>query len=157
MLGEPALVSPDGNEHLLEPRAAALLALAALEPGATRRRLAALLWPDSDPANARQALRQQLLRLRKLAGGELVEGRDALKLAGHVKSDVGDGIGGGTLLGSFDYGEGDELAHWVARERERLHRATADRLGGLLAQAETAGGPRRRVACRAAAVGGRPA
>lgn len=140
LLGEPALVSPNGNEHLLEPRAAALLALAALEPGATRRRVAALLWPDSEPANARQALRQQLLRLRKLGGGELLEGRDALKLAGHVKSDVGDGTSGdGMLLGSFDYGEGDELARWVARERERLHRGTADRLGGLLAQAEAAG------------------
>ena len=37
-------------------RAAGLLALVALEPGITRARAAALLWPDSD--NARQALRQ---------------------------------------------------------------------------------------------------
>jgi DNA-binding SARP family transcriptional activator len=139
LLGEPALVSPEGSEHLLEPRAAALLALAALEPGATRRRVAALLWPDSESANARQALRQQLLRLRKLGGGELLGGRDALKLAAHVKSDVGDDTAGGTLLGSFDYGEGDELARWVANARERLHRGMADRLGGLLAKAEAAG------------------
>ena len=113
LLGDPALCSPDGDEFPLERRAAALLALAALEPGISRRRAATLLWPDSDESNARQALRQQLLRLRKLGGGELLEGDTALHLAGHVTADVVRGKAGGILLGSFDYGDSDELARWV--------------------------------------------
>ena len=139
LLGDPALCSPEGTELPLERRAAALLALVALEPGISRRRAATLLWPDSDESNARQALRQQLLRLRKLGGAELLEGDTALHLAGHVTADVGRGKAGGILLGNFDYGDSDELARWVDQQRDRLRRNIVDRLVRSLAQAESDG------------------
>ena len=139
LLGDPALVSPDGVEHLLERRAAALLALAAIEPGVARRRAAALLWPDSDESNARQALRQQLLRLRKLGGGELLVGDGSLRLAGHVASDLATGHARAALLGSFDYGDAEELAQWVRRQRARLHRDGAERLAQALSTTEASG------------------
>ncbi len=139
LLGDPSLVSPDGVEHPLERRAAALLALAALEPGVSRRRVATLLWPDSDESNARQALRQQLLRLRKLGDGDVLTGNAALRLADDVECDVNDAGAAGTLLGSFAYGEGEELARWVENRRDSLHRGTAGRLERLLRDAEAAG------------------
>lgn len=54
--GEPTLILPDGRIRALEPRAAALLALVAIEGEVSRDRAAALLWSDS--ASSRGALRQ---------------------------------------------------------------------------------------------------
>ena len=79
LLGDPAVLLTDGRVRALEPRAAGLLALVALEPGVSRARAAALLWPDSD--NPRQALRQQIYRFRRDCGAALVEGDDALFIA----------------------------------------------------------------------------
>jgi DNA-binding SARP family transcriptional activator len=86
LLGDPALVAADGSIKSLERRAAGLLALVAFEPGVTRARAAALLWPDSD--NARQALRQQISRFKKNYAAELVRGEDALFLADGVAVDA---------------------------------------------------------------------
>ena len=135
LFGEPALLAPDGAQHLLERRSAALFALAALEPGIPRRRAAALLWPDSDEAHARQALRQQLLRLRKLAGVDLLEGGTSLRLFTGVEVERG----AGPLLGSLDYGDEDELAEWVSRRRDGQRERAAASLRESLAAAEAAG------------------
>ena len=56
----PRCVSPDGRELPLAPRDALLLAWLALEGATPRTRLAAMLWPDSAPETARNALRQRL-------------------------------------------------------------------------------------------------
>ena len=72
LLGDPVLESADGSVKAFERRAAGLLALVALEPGVTRARAAALLWPDSD--NARQALRQQIARFKRNYSVDLVRG-----------------------------------------------------------------------------------
>src|SRR5579859_1046738 len=138
LLGDPALISPEGTEHLLERRAAALLALAAIEPGVARRRVATLLWPDSNESNARQALRQQLLRLRKLGGTDLLVGDAALRLADYVHTDL-EAASRSTLLGGFDYGDTDELASWVGRERERMRRGTREQLARRVVRAEASG------------------
>lgn len=138
LLGEPALVSPQGGEHLLERRAAALLALAFLEPSLSRRRAAMLLWPDSEESNARQALRQQLLRMKKL-GGALVDGAPALRLAREVAVDLAGVGSGGRLLGAFEYADCEELARWVGHQRERLHRVATERLERELEVAEADG------------------
>ena len=63
----------------LRGRAAALVALAALEPGIHRERAAQMLWPDAP--NPRQNLRQQLLRFRQALGQPLIDGEDHLQLA----------------------------------------------------------------------------
>ncbi|MBL0141442.1 MAG: AAA family ATPase [Betaproteobacteria bacterium] len=139
LLGDPTLVDPDGIHHALEHRAAALFALVAIEPGIQRRRVASLLWPDSDDSRARQALRQQLLRIKKLAGEELVQGDAAMRLSTNLATDLRRGTSGGHFLGAHDYGDNEELGRWVRRQRDdRLHAAT-DKLARQLAEAEAAG------------------
>ena len=70
----------------LRGRAAALVALAALEPGISRERAAALLWPDAE--GARRNLRQQLLRFRQALGQPLLEGEDRLQPVSYTHLDV---------------------------------------------------------------------
>ncbi len=57
----------DGSSIALAPRDAALLAWLALEGPTPRARLAALLWPTSEPEAARNTLRQRLFHLKKHA------------------------------------------------------------------------------------------
>src|SRR5205085_7263507 len=111
---------------------------AVLEPGLTRRQAAAFLWPDSDEPNARQALRQQLLRLRRLCGTDLLGGEEAVRLDNQVSSDAAE-AGTAPLLGAFDYGDLEQLAHWVETARERLQRDGAQRIERALGEAEAAG------------------
>jgi len=55
----------DGSSSALAPRDAALLAWLALEGPTSRPQLAELLWPLSDPAAARNTLRQRLFHLKR--------------------------------------------------------------------------------------------
>lgn len=139
LLGDPVLVGADGSVKALERRAAGLLALVALEPGTTRARAAALLWPDSD--DARRALRQQISRFRKNYGAELLRGEDALSIADGVSVDAlaaGD-AGGGDLLGELSFDDCQDFAQWLAHERYRRRESTAAALDRMLAQAEAEG------------------
>ncbi len=97
---------------------AALLAWLVLEGATAREQLAALLWPDSSAEAARNALRQRLFRLRKLAGQELVTGSVQLALASGVTHDLGDAD---TLLGSLRLPELSELDAWLERRRAQRH------------------------------------
>lgn len=74
-------VSVGGEPIPLALRDAALLAWLALEGPTPRLRLAQLLWPDSEPEAARNALRQRLFQLRRAVGSELVVGSHTLALA----------------------------------------------------------------------------
>lgn len=131
--GDPVLVLPGGRRVVLEPRAAALLALAALEPGITRLRAASMLWPDSD--DPRRNLRQQLLRFRRMVDRDLVAGQDTLALG----ADVHVATNGQLLLGALTYVDCDDFVAWLEqqRRRERAHRVDAVR--ERVAKAETAG------------------
>ena len=139
LLGDPALIAADASVRALERCAAALFALVALEPGITRQRLASLLWPDADESGARHALRQQLLRLKKLAGRELLSGTAALTLAEDLRIDVGNHAAGGQLLGNYAFDDCEELALWVERERARRRELIATDLERHLAAAEASG------------------
>ncbi|MDE1927655.1 MAG: hypothetical protein KGI36_10775, partial [Burkholderiales bacterium] len=67
---------------------ALLLAWLALEGPTSRERAAQLIWPASDPAAARNALRQRLFRLRRQLGAEAVSGSTTLALAAGVVHDL---------------------------------------------------------------------
>jgi DNA-binding SARP family transcriptional activator len=142
LLGDPAVLLTDGRVRALEPRAAGLLALVALEPGVTRARAAALLWPDSD--NPRQALRQQIYRFRRDCGTALVEGDDALFIAEAVsvdarRDDAPPGRATGALLGQLDFEDLPDFALWLeGQRRQRLGLSSAG-LAQQLAAAEAAG------------------
>ena len=76
-----AVLRADAARVALARLDAALLAVLALEGPTSRQRLLQLLWPDEEPENARNALRQRLFRLRRAVGTELVAGGELLSLA----------------------------------------------------------------------------
>ncbi len=114
--GEPTLTLPDGRIRALEPRAAALLALVAVEGDVPRERAAALLWPES--AQPRDALRQQLRRFRRAFGVDLLVGGERLQLAPHVELDTADGAHA-PLLGDLRFHDQPALDAWLLRQRAR--------------------------------------
>jgi DNA-binding SARP family transcriptional activator/TolB-like protein len=72
-----------------QPKRLALLALlaGAKPPGLSRDRLLALLWPESDPAHARNALNQAIHTLRRdLLTDAVVEGNTVLRINAAVMS-----------------------------------------------------------------------
>ena len=84
----PQCQTPDGHWVALATLDALLLAWLALQGATPRERLAELLWTGSDPAAARNALRQRLFRLRKQAGRDLVSGSVLLALTLEVTHDL---------------------------------------------------------------------
>lgn len=132
--GDPALLAPDGRVVALERRAAALLALAALEPGFARERAARWLWPDSgDP---RRNLRQQLLRFRQACGFDLLAGGERLALAPGLSLEAD---GDAPLLGERSYDDCEAFATWLDGQRTRRREAARQALRDGLAQAEARG------------------
>ena len=136
LFGESSVQLPDGRTAVLERRAAALLALAALEPGISRLRAATLLWPDSgDP---RRNLRQQLLRFRQLFGRELLAGTEALCLAPgtvfEVPADMAPGAA--ELLAGLAYPDLDELDAWLQGRRSAQREQRGRAFAQAIAQAE---------------------
>lgn len=122
--GRPA----DGATWPLADLDAALLAWLALEGPTRRARLAALLWPDSDPVAARNSLRQRLFKLKRQCGTELVVGGAVLSLAEGVSHDLHDGQG---VLGATPHEHSPEFSAWLrhqrARRRSRLRQALVER------------------------------
>ncbi len=127
------IVMADGRELVLERRAAALCALAALEPGFPRERAAAWLWPDSvDP---RRNLRQQLLRFRQQCGRAVLEGEALLSLAGGVVLAPGRG----PLLQGLDFSDSAELGAWADARRSAAALARRQALRDAIAAGEASG------------------
>ncbi|MBX3636957.1 MAG: AAA family ATPase, partial [Rubrivivax sp.] len=115
-------VRVDGTPRPLAALDGALLAWLALEGATPRERLAALLWPHSDPASARNALRQRLFRLRRQAGVDLVDGGAVLQLAAGVVHDLGavDAAGpleAAALLAELPLPECPALDEWLRQQR----------------------------------------
>jgi DNA-binding SARP family transcriptional activator len=148
LLGLPALVLDGDASVSLERKDAALLAMLAFEGPLPRARVAALLWPDAEPQNARNSLRQRLFRLRRAAGADVVEEDTALRLAATVEHDLKAPLArirlepnaaAGELLGAFSYEDCDELADWVRSARERFRVLRRDAIVEVAAQEESAG------------------
>ena len=144
LIGRPVLIGSDGTRHPLERKAAALLALLALEGVRPRAAVAALLWPDVPRAQARNSLRQRLFRLNQAAGAELITGQDELALADDVSLDLaGDRDGASELddapvglLDGLDYDDLPELAEWSRAARARWQERRVHRLGEIASRHE---------------------
>jgi DNA-binding SARP family transcriptional activator len=132
LAGEPMLTAASGQAVPLNQRDAALLAWLAIEGPTPRARLAALLWPDSALDDARNALRQRLFRLGKLAGTEVVSGSVVLALAAGVDHDLHDAA---SVLGSRRDEVGGDFGRWLEAQRVRRHVRLRD---AVLARADTA-------------------
>ncbi|MFN3862082.1 MAG: BTAD domain-containing putative transcriptional regulator, partial [Roseateles sp.] len=135
LAGAALLCRADGSLEALAPRDAALLAWLALEGPTDRGRLAALLWPDSDAARARNALRQRLFQLRRLAGSALVLGSAVLSLAPGVTHDL---EGADTLLGEGALPLSAEFGDWLTQQRMARRQRRLQVLGEQADAAERA-------------------
>ncbi|AKU92590.1 BTAD domain-containing putative transcriptional regulator [Vulgatibacter incomptus] len=150
LLRQARLYGPDGASVELDRKTAALLAYLSLEGPSSRSRIAGLLWPDSGDARARANLRQALSRLRRLAGGPLVESGDPLRLAARAEVDVlrlqTSAFAGAPvetpfrdrILPDCEFPDCPELSDWLAASSDDLRRlvlsaweAEADRLERL--------------------------
>ena len=143
-------------------KAQALLAYLALTPGQShpREKLAALLWADTAPGPARNALRQALFALRRGLGaieGEILQATgDVITLVpGAVQSDTAAferAVREGTpasLEQAVELYRGDLLSglgvaepgfeDWLMTERERLRELALEALARLLAHHRTSG------------------
>lgn len=132
--GLACIEGPDDQRIALERRAAALLALAALEPGVPRERVARWLWPDS--ADPRHNLRQQLLRFKRQFGVALVVGDTLLTLADGVTLVDDTAL---PLLADLTYDDCDDFAAWLQAANGTRQAATVRQLTDALARAEQAG------------------
>lgn len=133
--GDARVVLPDGRNIALERRAAALCALAALDPGASRERAARWLWPDSD--DPRRNLRQQLLRFRHALDTALVAEGNALALACGVQLAAADP--NAPLLGALDFSDCPEFAQWLETQRDTDRAARIAESRERIASAESSG------------------
>ena len=130
-----SMLKSDGLSVPLAPRDAALLAWLALEGPTPRMRLAQVLWPDSDAAAARNALRQRLFTLRKTLGVEVVVGTATLALAEGVTHDLEDAD---SVLGAAEPAAGGEFAAWLEQQRTRRRNRMREALIDLARMAEAA-------------------
>lgn len=125
--GEPAVP--------LAPRDGLLLAWLAIEGPTPRTRLAALLWPQADAGAARNALRQRLFQLRRLAGFELITGQATLSLAAGTTHDLDEAD---DILAGWEPGIGGDVEPWLSAQRTRRQERLRQALGELAAMAEAA-------------------
>ncbi|HEX3139397.1 MAG TPA: AAA family ATPase, partial [Rhizobacter sp.] len=132
----PALLRDGAGAAALGPRDGALLAWLALEGPTPRARLAQLLWPESEPEAARNALRQRLFQLKKLLGVDVVTGSATLSLAEGVAHDLTDSD---CVLGEGTHDFGPELATWLQQQRERRRSRLRQSLVDLCDMAAKAG------------------
>ena len=141
VLGGALLESEVIKPVTLERKAAALLALLALEGPTSRSRMAGLLWADRLEDVARSNLRQCLRRLRNLTGAELVSSEDTLRLVPDLRVDAlrleslvftGDYAAAleleGVLLAGLEYDDCPEFEEWLRSSRERLENARREAL-----------------------------
>ncbi|MDF2967023.1 MAG: transcriptional activator domain protein [Nocardioidaceae bacterium] len=164
LLGPPR-VHRDGVLVAFDTRkAVALLAhLALTDRPRPRDALADLLWPGTDPAHARGALRRTLSTLRGAIGAELVEAtRDHVRLrkgpaisvdvdrfrARRAAGDLDGAVAEfrGDFLEGFSVREAPEFEDWVQSEGAALRRELSSTLAGLAAVHEAAGTPAAAVA-----------
>lgn len=132
--GSARVVQADGQTLALRGRAAALVALVALEPGVSRERAALMLWPDS--AKPRQTLRQQLLRFRQSLGVALLDGDAHLELAAGVQLLP---AGPGSELLADETPADDAWGQWLTQRRSDHAQSQRQPLQQALAAAESLG------------------
>ncbi|MFC4424916.1 ATP-binding protein [Deinococcus navajonensis] len=141
-----AMFSVSGEAgQVLERRAAALLALLALDGPRDRAALAALLYDNVQ--TGRNNLVHLLRRVNRVPGGPLVVGSGELALAPDVDTDVRRALDGEapwpaapvTFLADFDFSDLPALEDWVVAWRERLADAQRAEAARQVTQAEEAG------------------
>lgn len=129
LFGAPALWVGDRN-HPLDRHLAALLLMLATEGAIARSDAAQRLWPEAEPANARNSLRQRLHKVR-LLHPRIIEGLSVLTLHESVATDLavtappdegGDCSEADRLLSGMVYPGNPELMAWIDAARAHWRR-----------------------------------
>lgn len=147
LLRDPQLHHAEGRSTPLNANDAALLALLAVDGPASRERTILLLWPDeTDPARARNALRQRLFRLRRVAGCDLVSGEETIRLAPGIEHDLEAlepalaadpaSAAHGDLLGNLHYDELVDFSTWLDAARAAWRSRRRDTLAAIASRLE---------------------
>lgn len=160
LFGSPTIASGGGaplTGRVAQRHRLALLALLALAPGqrASRDKLMALLWPESDPERGRNLLKVSSYVARSALGdGALLSEGDDLRLSTDVvRADALDfeealaagryahavELYGGPFLDGFFLPDAPEFEQWASRERERLAASYGKALESLACEAEAGG------------------
>ncbi len=143
------MVSPGASGYEVRGSAAVVLAWVALEGRADRRRMSALLWPESDPAQARSNLRVLTHRLNQRFGSELLVGTEHLELdasLAQVELHDAEAVLAALAAGGAERCEllaeagvqahaGEDLLAWLVSARQRLTQAQLAQLGEALTEA----------------------
>jgi DNA-binding SARP family transcriptional activator/uncharacterized protein YerC len=143
------VVSADGSAYELRGSAAVVLAWVVLEGRADRRRMSALLWPGSDPAQARSNLRVLTHRINQRFGSELLVGTEHLELDGslaQVELHDADAVLAAVAAGGaarcdllaeagVEAQAGEDLRAWLGSARRRVKQAQLAQLGEALTEA----------------------
>jgi DNA-binding SARP family transcriptional activator/tetratricopeptide (TPR) repeat protein len=154
-LGQPRVVGPNGELHVGRKEFALLVYLARHSPRAVpREELATLLWGERQDTQARQSLRQALVRLKRAVDLPIeVRGDSVTLLPGAwgldvvaFEADCGqlkwrDAVArwnGDFLLRMEDAG-GESYRSWLESEREAVRRRAGHAFGCLVAEAEEGG------------------
>lgn len=147
LLRNPQLIAASGTATPLNANDAALVALLAVDGPTTRDRALALLWPEEDDVGrARNALRQRLFRLRRVAGFDLVSAGELLTLAPGVPHDLrairevladnpAEALAG-DLLGTLAYPGLGAFSDWLNAAREQWRSQRRDVLADIASQLE---------------------
>jgi DNA-binding SARP family transcriptional activator len=164
LLGVPRVTLHGGQVVEIAQKAAALLALAAMDSGATRRLAATWLWPDSSEALARNNLRTLMHRQQRQFGVELFEGGELLMLAPRVASIrelqandllaklAASGPSGCRVLGGLSFEGLAKFQAWLDTTRRRVTQHQLVLLGRALEQALEAADASRAVSLARACV-----
>lgn len=149
-VGSSVLMSGScGPDWAMRAKAAVVVARVALEGQADRRRMSAMLWPDSDACQVRSNLRVLIHRINQRFGGDMLLGKEQLALDGSLMQV--ETIEVESVLAALDAGgaercellsdaglepdAGEELQAWLSGARQRLRQAQLGRLTDALAQA----------------------
>jgi TolB-like protein/DNA-binding SARP family transcriptional activator len=159
LFGGISLESAEGpvSGRATQRRRLALLALLAAAPtgAVSRDRIIALLWPDSETAEARHLLSVALYELRRTLGEDAIVtlGDDVRLNSAMVETDVGEfrralegseleravSLYAGPFLDGVFVSGASEFERWTEAERERLARAFASALESLADQRTVSG------------------
>lgn len=163
-------VTLDGREGPLTGRVAqkrrlALLALLAMSrrQSLAREKLAALLWPDSDPERARHLLSDTVYVINRAAGTDLITAAaDELRVrADWLRCDARDledavergaaadamKLYAGPFMDGFFVDGSEEFERWVTAERDRLHQLYVRALEQVAMERSDRGDARGAIEC----------
>lgn len=133
LLGNPNVVLPDGSQHKLTGKTAALIALTAIEGAPSCQRVAGMLWPESSESLARNNLRTLRHRLTRRLGVELLENGEQLSISLQAATSqpwnadelaaalIADGAERCTLLADINLLQLQQFQDWLMIARQRVN------------------------------------